>query len=939
MAANAASLLTGQPGTTIPSGTWTGPYTTGGYPIKIVGYSNLECASAVKGCYMLENYHPGNSEYQHSMLKFSYSTGNWNVLDQSADWHSDYMWPSSHPVGYLRWNANTNQVYYWGAGAGAQSIENDPYTFWIWDGFGRTGHPAYSTPTATTGAADPSTEQSTLMVYDPVNQVTIFESSGGNTYERLDSTGQWTKITPTCSGSCPPNGAGFPGMAYNPIDQCSYFFGGGNSTGTNGLWKYYQPTHTWTLLLANGTAGNPTARDYGALAWDSRRNLMLLAGGCPGYSTCASPSALTDTWLYNPATNAWTQQSPSASYTGTIGQFYGLSYDETNDAFVFAFGVGSFVPNVWLYRIDPGNNIGYNTYTSASYPANTVSYSLNHSASSGTPGTVAGSDSYARNPHLSVSGSTLSECHAEQGLTSAIDASTWFNAYCQQYGGSLPTATMPSSSNYTSITGSAYTGVFQSTSEVIPLNIGGTEWVAYDGVTLSPNCYNGASSCVEAYTATYSGSAWTSTLIPFDGTALETRPMDFISCNSIPTVALQEIERGSPASSRLWVKQWNGSSWTQLGGAYINRTSSSGQSYAFDAKLACDSGNNVWVTWNEANTASGSWYYWSLTPQVFVSKWNGSTWTSTGTSLNNNTSNWATDPSITVIGTTPYVGWQERSLTGPSLIYTDTWNGSAWVAAGTTPINRNTNTTNNGSLNNPVYPFAWASHVRLINDGTNVWASWTEQQGLSDYSHLYVSEYVPGTGWSAVGGSPIANSDGSSANNSIALLGGAPVVAWDESHNGTLRQVYAAKYASSTNSFASLNSALTTPTISPNGGPFATAQSVSISGPVGATICYKINATPGAATPGTCDGGSTTYSTAFSVSVSETVYALATEAGFTNSSITSAGFTIVIGPTGGSSTSGAVTTGPTTKAELIDLTATSLSGLTPNGMTVKEEKD
>ena len=113
---------------------------------------------------------------------------------------------------------------------------------------------------------------------------------------------------------------------------------------------------------------------------------------------------------------------------------------------------------------------------------------------------------------------------------------------------------------------------------------------------------------------------------------------------------------------------------------------------------------------------------------------------------------------------------------------------------------------------------------------------------------------------------------------------------------------------------------------------------MSISGPVGATICYKINATPGAATPGTCDGGSTTYSTAFSVSVSETVYALATEAGFTNSSITSAGFTIVIGPTGGSSTSGAVTTGPTTKAELIDLTATSLSGLTPNGMTVKEEK-
>src|ERR1017187_3924708 len=160
---------------------------------------------------------------------------------------------------------------------------------------------------------------------------------------------------------------------------------------------------------------------------------------------------------------------------------------------------------------------------------------------------------------------------------------------------------------------------------------------------------------------------------------------------------MQELERGTPDSSRLWIKQWNGSSWTALGGAYINRSSSGGQSYAFDAKLACDSGGNIWVAWNEANTASGSWYYWSLTPQIYVSEWNGSTWTSIGASLNNNTSNWATDPSITIIGKTPYVAWGERALVKPNLIYAKTWNGSSWVAAGTTPINRNTNTTNNGS--------------------------------------------------------------------------------------------------------------------------------------------------------------------------------------------------------------------------------------------------
>src|ERR1035438_4092071 len=46
--ADAANLLVNQPGTPVATGTWVGPITVGGYPIKIVGYSNLECAAGAK---------------------------------------------------------------------------------------------------------------------------------------------------------------------------------------------------------------------------------------------------------------------------------------------------------------------------------------------------------------------------------------------------------------------------------------------------------------------------------------------------------------------------------------------------------------------------------------------------------------------------------------------------------------------------------------------------------------------------------------------------------------------------------------------------------------------------------------------------------------------------------------------------------------------------
>ena len=86
-----------------------------------------------------------------------------------------------------------------------------------------------------------------------------------------------------------------------------------------------------------------------------------------------------------------------------------------------------------------------------------------------------------------------------------------------------------------------------------------------------------------------------------------------------------------------------------------------------------------------------------------------------------------------------------------------------------------------------------------------------------------------------------------------------------------------------------------TPTFNPGAGTYGSAQSVSITSTTsGATICYTTNgSTPAANTPGTCstgtalaNGGSVTVST------SETLKAIGTENGFTNSAVGSASYVI-----------------------------------------------
>lgn len=141
-----------------------------------------------------------------------------------------------------------------------------------------------------------------------------------------------------------------------------------------------------------------------------------------------------------------------------------------------------------------------------------------------------------------------------------------------------------------------------------------------------------------------------------------------------PAVAWQE-STGSTTSA-IYFRQWDGSSWVELGGsangAGVSQTSGRSRS----PSLAFDGLGRPVIAWEEFGASS----------YIYAKRWNGSAWvelggSATGMGVSGVSSAFSSLPSLAVdAGGNPSIAWQYRSWYDPrEFIHFRRWSGSAWV--------------------------------------------------------------------------------------------------------------------------------------------------------------------------------------------------------------------------------------------------------------------
>ncbi len=128
-----------------------------------------------------------------------------------------------------------------------------------------------------------------------------------------------TDLTGATSPGVPAPRHVYGGITWDSTRKVWILWGGGNRNGSfSDTWTYDPVRDQWTRKIPNSTNCN-TVPPYrrGTITYDpSADRVVLFSGG--GSGACGNPSP-NMTFLYNPASNAWTQVFPSASPPSRYG--------------------------------------------------------------------------------------------------------------------------------------------------------------------------------------------------------------------------------------------------------------------------------------------------------------------------------------------------------------------------------------------------------------------------------------------------------------------------------------------------------------------------------------------------------------------------------------------------------------------------------------------
>ena len=157
----------------------------------------------------------------------------------------------------------------------------------------------------------PESRRAPAMTYDDHNnKVVLF--GGWDTHNYRDdtwiydtATNSWVNMTPSSS----PPGRYYHRTVYDSFNRKVVLFGGYSDTNNivtyyHDTWVYDGATNTWTQKFPNNP---PQGRGRFGMAYDSIDHKVILFGGNDGNNK------LGDTWVYDVAMNTWTQVFPAVS--------------------------------------------------------------------------------------------------------------------------------------------------------------------------------------------------------------------------------------------------------------------------------------------------------------------------------------------------------------------------------------------------------------------------------------------------------------------------------------------------------------------------------------------------------------------------------------------------------------------------------------------------
>jgi hypothetical protein len=232
----------------------------------------------------------------------------------------------------------------------------------------------------------------------------------------------------------------------------------------------------------------------------------------------------------------------------------------------------------------------------------------------------------------------------------------------------------------------------------------------------------------------------------------------------------------SSGAANIYVKEFNGTSWVALGSGATSGQGVSGSATSVSGLSLATDGTKVAVAWSQS--VSG-------TRQIYLKEYNGTAWNALGGSASGGglrkTAGQSLTPSLAYFSGALYAAWQDNT-NGPFEIYAATYNGSAWVPAGT-------GAASGGGIS---HTGGGATQPKLATNGGRLYLLWLDNRVLNftgNTTGLYVKRWNGSAFAEELVGDASYRGIGDSVGAPSAPAfsvdpSGHPFVAWDDTASG-----------------------------------------------------------------------------------------------------------------------------------------------------------